>query len=123
MGWKPDDFGEPVAIKGEVVGRDSRMRPIYGESRIIEHCIVSPAGDQVVKGEDFVHGDITKLQVLAPAGTRVDDGDTVVIRGEEYVVQQLQSFDYSVGRRPAVWTHRPKVVFIVSRGEVSENVS
>lgn len=120
---RPDQAGEPITVKGEVVGRDHRGRPHYAPGRVIEHCVVSPAGDQVVRGDGFVHGDITKLQVIAPAGTVVADGDTVTIRGEDYTVQQRQSFDYSVGRRPVVGWHQPKVVFVVERGEVSGNVA
>lgn len=123
MAWRPDEFGEPITIRGGVVGRDHRGRTIYGEGREIPGCVVSPAGDQVIKGDDFVHGDISKLQVLAPPGTVVADGDTVTIRGEDYTVQQRRSFDYSVGRRPAVSWHQPKVVFIVERGEVSDGVA
>lgn len=120
---RPDQAGEPIAIRGAMVGRDHRGRPQYGPDTVIEHCVVSPAGDQVVKGDGFTHGDITKLQVLAPPGTVVTDGNTVTIRGEDYTVQQRQSFDYSVGRRPAVSWHQPKVVFIVERGEVSDGVA
>lgn len=115
--------GESIFIKGEVIGRDHRSRPIYGEDREIPGCVVSPAGDQVIKGDDFVHGDISRLQVIAPPGTVVEDGDVVVIRGEEFRVNQLQSFDYSVGRRPALQRHRPPVVFVVERGEVSGHVA
>ena len=84
---------------------------------------MSPAGDQVIKGNDFVHGDMERLQIIAPAGTRVADGDVVGVRGEDFTVQQRMSFDYSVGRRPAVSWHQPKVVFIVERGEVSGDVA
>lgn len=89
----------------------------------MKHCIVSPAGDQVIKGNDFVHGDMERLQIIAPAGTRVADGDVVEVRGEDFTVQQRMSFDYSVGRRPAVSWHQTKVVFIVERGEVSGDVA
>lgn len=123
MSWQADRNGESVFIRGNVTGRDHRGRPIYGANRELKHCVVSPAGDQVIRGDDFVHGDITKLQVIAPGGVAVDDGDVVVIRGEDYVVQQLQSFDYSVGRRPVVASHRPKTVFVVERGEVSSDVA
>ena len=119
----PDRYGESISIRGGVTGRDHRGRPIYGADTVVEHCVVSPAGDQVVKGDGFAHGDITKLQVLAPPGTVVADGDTVTIRGENYTVQQRRSFDYSVGRRPVVSWHQPKVVFIVERGEVSDGVA
>lgn len=123
MGWRPDENGESIFIKGGVTGRDHRGRPIYGADREVKGCVVSPAGDQVIRGDDFIHGDITKFQVLAPAGTIVADGDVVTVRGDDYTVQQLQSFDYSVGRRPVVARHRPKVVFVVERGEVSGNVA
>lgn len=116
---RPDQAGESVTIRGAMVGRDHRQRPIYSDDVVVEHCVIAPAGDQVVHGTGFQHGDITRLQVIAPASTVVGDGDVVVIRGEDYVVEQLKSFDYSVGRRPAVSWHQPKVVFIVERGEVS----
>lgn len=120
---RPDQAGETIHIKGGLIGRDYRGRAQYGPDTAIEHCIISPAGDEVVKGDGFVHGDITKLQVLAPPGTEVKDGDTVVIRGEDYRVQARKSFDYSPGRRPAVRHHTPKVIFIVERGEVSTDVA
>lgn len=123
MGWGPDQAGETVRVKGKMIGRDPRGRPLYGSDTSIDHCVVSPAGDSVFKGEDFTHGDITKLQVLAPAGTVVRDGDVVTIRGEDYVVQQRTSFDYSVGRRPVLQRHQPKVLFVVERGEVSGGVA
>lgn len=115
--------GESIFVKGELIGRDPRERPVYGPDREIPDCVVSPAGDQVIKGDDFVHGDISKLQILAPPGTAVSDGDVIVVRGEDYVVQPRKSFDYSVGRRPVLRSHRPKVIFIVERGEVSDNVA
>lgn len=120
---RPDLAGETIYIRGELVGRDHRGRPQYAPDIPVEHCVVSPAGDQVVKGEGFAHGDITSLQVLAPPGTSVRDGDVVTIRGEDYSVQPRTSFDYSIGRQPAVSYHQPKVVFIVNRGEVSGGVA
>lgn len=120
---RPDQAGEPITIRGALVGRDRRGRPQYASGQLVKHCIVSPAGDQVIKGNDFVHGDMERLQIIAPAGTRVADGDVVEVRGEDYMVQQRMSFDYSVGRRPAVSWHQPKVVFIVERGEVSGDVA
>ena len=120
---RPDQAGEPITIRGELVGRDRRGRPQYAPGQLVKHCIVSPAGDQVIKGNDFVHGDMERLQIIAPAGTRVADGDVVEVRGEDFTVQQRMSFDYSVGRRPAVSWHQPKVVFIVERGEVSGDVA
>lgn len=121
---RPDQAGETVFVLGEA-GRDSRdkplPRPVIAE---IKHCVVSPAGDQVVKGDGFVHGDVSKYQILAPPGTSLKDGDVVRIRGEEFTVDPIQGFDYSVGRRPVLGRrHRPKVLVTVSRGEVSGNVA
>lgn len=99
----------------EVIGRE-----IIAELR---GCVVSPAGDQVVRGDSFAHGDISTYQVLAPAGTVLHDGDLVQIRGDIFKVDPLKSFDYSVGRKPALRSHRPKVIFTVSRGEVSDGLS
>ena len=86
----------------------------------IPHCVVSPAGDQVVRGDGFMQGDISKLQVLAPAGTVVEEGRHVEIRGHVYRVE-FTPFDYSVGRRPALTRHRPKVLFTVSRGDAHDH--
>lgn len=121
---RPDQAGETVLKLGEA-GRDSRdkplPRPVISE---IEHCVVSPAGDQVVKGEGVAHGDISKYQILAPPGTSFKDGDVLRVRGEEFTVDPIQGFDYSVGRRPALGRrHRPKVLVTVSRGEVSGDVA
>lgn len=123
MGFGPDQSGESVYFLGEAERDEWGMlldRPVLKE---VKHCIVSPAGDQVVKGDDFVHGDITKYQILAPPGTVFEDGDVVRVRDEEFVVDPLQSFDYSVGRRPVLRRHQPKVLVTVSRGEVSGNVA
>lgn len=120
----PDQYGETVYRLGEpelnefeeVIGW-----PVVGE---IEHCIVSPAGDQVVQGEGYVHGDISKYQILAPPGTVFRDGDVLRVRGDVFTVDPLQGFDYSVGRRPVLGRrHRPKVMITVSRGEVSDGIS
>nr|WP_286981463.1 hypothetical protein [Corynebacterium sp. UBA5992] len=120
---QPDEYGETIKVLGEPA-RD-QWGQILGREvlREVEHCVVSPVGDQVVNGEDYTHGDISKLQVIAPAGTVLRDGDVVDIRGEEFVVVPLQSFDYSVGRRPALRRHRPKVIVTVARGEVSDGIA
>lgn len=94
-------------------------RPIVGQ---VDHCVVSPAGDQVVQGDGYVHGDVSKYQILAPPGTVFRDGDVVRVRGEEFVVDPLLSFDYSIGRRPVLRRHRPRVMVTVSRGEVSDGL-
>lgn len=120
----PDQHGESIFFLGEPVRDEWGMlldRPVVKE---VPHCVVSPAGDQVVEGEGYTHGDISKFQILAPAGTLFRDGDIVRVRGEEFQVDPLQSFDYSVGRRPVLGRrHRPKVIVTVSRGEVSGGIS
>lgn len=120
---RADQAGETVFKLGEAK-RDEfgklEDRPVIAE---IEHCVVSPAGDQVVKGADYVHGDISKYQILAPPGTVFRDGDVVEVRGDEFVVDPIKSFDYSIGRRPVLGRrHRPKVLVTVSRGEVSDGL-
>lgn len=119
---KPDQHGESIFFLGEAHRDEWGMlldREVIDE---VENCVVSPAGDQVVEGASYVHGDITRYQILAPAGTVFRDGDIVRVRGDEFVVDSLQSFDYSVGRRPALRSHRPKVIVTVSRGEVSDGI-
>jgi len=123
IGFGPDQHGETIQFLGDPV-RD-QWGTLLGREVLAEvpHCVVSPAGDQVVTGDGFVHGDITRYQILAPAGTVFRDGDVVRVRGEEFVVDPLQSFDYSIGRRPVVRRHKPKVIITVSRGEVSDGVA
>lgn len=89
--------------------------------REVPNCVVSPAGDQVVRGDGFIHGDLTKLQVLAPAGTAVGEGQHVMIRDQIYQVESAP-FDYSVARRPALARHRPRVLFTVVRGDAHDHV-
>lgn len=115
-------YGESVYKLGAAQRDEFGMlqdRPIIEE---IRHCVVSPAGDQVVNGDGYMHGDVTKYQILAPAGTVFHDGDVVRVRGEEFTVDPILSFDYSIGRRPMLARHRPKVIVTVSRGEVSDGI-
>lgn len=120
---RADQAGELVRVLGEAERGEFgelKDRPVIAE---VKHCVVSPAGDQVVKGEGYVHGDISKYQILAPPGTVFRDGDVVEVRGEEFVVDPILSFDYSIGRRPVMGRrHRPKVLVTVSRGEVSDGL-
>ena len=115
--------GVAIYVKGERAGFDARGRPVFAPPRKIEPCVIAPAGDETVEADGMVSGDISKLQVIAPAGTVVKDGDVITIHGEDYTVSQMASFDYSLGRRPVFARHRPKVVFIVERGEVSGDVA
>lgn len=120
---RPDQNGESIFFLGEAeLGEFDELldRPVLKE---VKRCIVSPAGDQVVQGDGYVHGDISKYQILAPPGTVFHDGDVVRVRGEEFTVDPIQSFDYSLGRRPVLRSHRPKVMVTVSRGEVSDGIS
>lgn len=98
----------------EEVDWDGNVVPGSG-FREIHGCVVSPAGESRIDQVD-VDGNTSKLQVLAPAGTAIAEGDEVTIRGLIYQVQHVP-FDWSVGRRPANPRHRPKVSFIVERGE------
>ena len=114
--------GEVVKVLG-----DEPVRNEYGAvlgwkvERELPNCQVSPAGDQVVSGDGFVQGDLSKLQVLAPAGSVVEEGQRVQIRGHVYRVE-FTPFDYSVGRRPVVGRHRPRVMFTVVRGDAHDHV-
>lgn len=115
-------MGESIFFLGEAERDEWDQlldRPVIME---VPGCVVSPAGDQVVQGDGYVHGDITKYQILAPPGTVFRDGDVVRVRGEEFVVDPLLSFDYSIGRRPVLRRHRPRVMVTVSRGEVSDGI-
>lgn len=117
-----------IRAQGEVVKllADDPVRNDYGAvvgwmvTKEIPDCVVSPAGDQVVSGDGFIRGDLTKLQVLAPAGTEVREGQHVQIRGEVYQVEHVP-FDYSYGRRPLMSLHRPRVIFTVARGQAHDH--
>jgi len=114
--------GESIFFLGPPVRDEFEQlldRPVIKE---VPHCVVSPAGDQVVEGNGYIHGDVTKYQIIAPAGTVFRDGDVVRVRGEDFVVNPIMSFDYSVGRQPVLRSHRPKVTVTVSRGEVSDGL-
>ena len=114
--------GETVKVLG-----DSAVRNEFGAVlgwkvvRELPNCVVSPAGDQVVSGDGFVQGDLSKLQVLAPPGSIVEEGQLVQIRGNVYRVE-FTPFDYSHGRRPVFSRHRPRVMFTVVRGDAHDHV-
>lgn len=61
-------------------------------------------------------GTYSELRVFAPAGTRVVEGMKVLIRGDEYRVEEV-AWDWSEFRRPVLFSHRPSVVFVVKRGD------
>ena len=101
--------GSPVVDRyGDVIDNGGR--------RVISGCVVGLLGQAEVDGPGVWDGDSTVLEVLAPPGTVIDQGDIVEVRGERYVVKHVP-FDWSVGRRAAHPRHRPPVRFLVERGE------
>lgn len=101
--------GSPVVDRyGDVIDNGGR--------REISGCVVGLLGQAEVDGPGVWDGDSTVLEVLAPPGTVIDQGDIVEVRGERYVVKHVP-FDWSVGRRAAHHRHRPPVRFLVERGE------
>lgn len=113
--------GEVVKVLGDAVRNKYGAILGWAVAHEIPNCVVSPAGDQVVRGDGFVHGDLSKLQVLAPPGCEVEEGQRVQIRGLVYRVE-FAPFDYSVGRRPLLARHRPRVMFTVVRGDAHDHV-
>lgn len=108
-------MSETVLVGGrDEVDWDGNLVPGAG-SREIHDCVVSPVGQSRIEQDDF-DGNTKMLQVLAPAGTAIAEGDEVTIRGLEYRVQ-FAPFDWSHGRRPALARHRPRVAFTVERSE------
>lgn len=87
-----------------------------GDYREIPGCVVGLRGQVEVDGPGTWDGDATVLEVLAPPGSVINQGDVVEVRGERYVVKHVP-FDWSVGRRAAHPRHRPPVRFLVERGE------
>ena len=101
--------GSPVVDRyGDVIDNGGR--------REISGCVVGLLGQAEVDGPGVWDGDSTVMEVLAPPGTVIDQGDIVEVRGERYVVKHVP-FDWSVGRRAAHPRHRPPVRFLVERGE------
>lgn len=113
--------GETVKVLGDAVRNEYGAVLGWTVDHEIPNCMVSPAGDQVVNGDGYVQGDLSKLQVLAPPGAAVEEGQRVQIRGLVYRVE-FTPFDYSVGRRPMLARHRPRVVFTVIRGDAHDHV-
>lgn len=116
----PDQHGETVTVLGELTYSD--YGKLLGSEVVatIEHCVIGPAGDSEATDDGYFTADVNRLTVYAPPGTVVEDGARVDIRGRVYVVQ-ARGFDYSVGRRPVVPRHRPKVVFTAVAAEVSDD--
>ena len=101
--------GEPVVDRyGDVVSP--------GGERVIDGCVVGLQGQADVNGGGVWDGDATTLEVLAPGGTVIEEGERVIFRGDEYTVAHVP-FDWSVGRRPVNPRHRPRTRFLIERGE------
>lgn len=117
----PDEHGETVTVIG--AERRSPYGALLGYETVAEipHCVVSPKGATVEDGVGMVSGEVNSWQVAAPMGTHISEGDRVLIRGEIFTVD-YPPFDYSVGRRPVLATHSPKVVFTASRGEAHDHL-
>lgn len=113
--------GEVVKVLGEEQRSDYGKLLGYEVLEDLHGCTVSPAGDSIVNGDGFIHGDISKLQVLAPASSVVVEGQQVEIRGQIYTVD-FTPFDYSHGRRPVLAAHQPRVMFTVSRGDAHDHL-
>lgn len=86
------------------------------ESRDIPGCMVQPVGGSKVDSDDVTAGDTTRLQVFAPPGTIIAEGEEVTWRGIPYRVAHVP-FDWAVGRIPWNPWHVPRVEFILERKE------
>lgn len=112
--------GSTVAETVLVVGEDrfdadGNLIP-GGSGREIPGCVVDTAGQSKIDDLDVSDGNTDTLRILAPGGTTIRQGERVQVRGVEYTVKHIP-FDASVGRRPALARHKPKVLFIVERKE------
>lgn len=93
---------------------------IYGDlietptTRTIPGCVVGLRGQADVDGGGVFDGDATTLEVFAPPGTQITEGEVVECRGERYRVVHVP-FDWSVGRQPRLSRHRPRVQFMIER--------
>ncbi|WP_018024088.1 hypothetical protein [Corynebacterium ulceribovis] len=107
---------ESIIIHGKAAGVDDDGNPLPGAAdRTVAVKTVQPLAMSEMSDEDK-QGTIDVLRVWAPAGTQVEDGDDVTVRGERYQVR-LTAWDWSKNRRPALRSHRPSMVFDCVRGE------
>ncbi len=102
----------------KVVGKP--QMDIYGDlietapSRELPGCVVGLRGQSEVDGGGVFDGDATTLEVFAPPGTRIAEGEIVECRGARYRVVHVP-FDWSVGRQPRLRRHLPRVQFVIER--------
>lgn len=87
-----------------------------GDARAITDCVVGLRGQVDIDGGGVWDGDATTLEVLAPGGTVIREGEIVECRGREYTVTNVP-FDWSVGRRAVNPRHRPRTRFLIERRE------
>lgn len=79
---------------------------------------VAPIGDGVVDAPEsgIADGNSKRLQLLTMNSPTINVGDEVVIRGEPYSVI-YRPWDWGVGRRPVLRSHRPRIQIICERKE------
>lgn len=79
---------------------------------------VAPVGDGAISdpSSGVVDGNSRRLQLLTTDSPPVEIGDVVVVRGETYAVI-YKPWDWGVGRRPVLRSHRPRVQIICERKE------
>lgn len=110
------DVAETVVLLGAAGGVDDDGYPRPGTAdTVVPGCTVqlNVTGDDVSRDRD---GTVTKLRVFAPPGTVVDEGQLVEVRGQTWRIDGVV-FDWSTNRRPVLARHRPRVEFVVNRGE------
>ncbi|MGX1598590.1 hypothetical protein ACWIDS_16190 [Dietzia maris] len=111
-----DDGFESIVLLGGLGGVDDDGYPLPGTAdKTVEGCTVqlNVTGDDVARDRD---GTVTELRVFAPPGTVIDEKRLVEIRGKTWRVDGI-AFDWSINRRALLARHRPRVEFVVKRGE------
>lgn len=110
-------MSETVLVLGE--GQYDQIKGTWIPASILREipgCVLDTAGQSKINGDDVSDGNTDRLRILAPAGTVIREGEIIEVRGITYRVQHIP-FDYSVGRRPVLARHRPRVLFIAERKE------
>ncbi len=107
---------ETLTVRGEVTLDRFGNLVRSEDDRAIPNCVVGLRGQSDIDGGGVWDGDATTLEVLAPGGTRIFEGEVVEFRGEEYIVAHVP-FDWSVGRRPVNPRHKPRTRFIIEKKE------
>lgn len=81
--------GETVTIKGAVIGRDSRGRPIYGPDRQITGAVVISEGNSITANPALETSVTTRrVSVILPGFYELAEKDVVVVRGLDYTVDR-----------------------------------